>query len=61
LFRLQKNIFCDTFVQFGWTPVHLAARAGNEDVLKKLLLYGVEIDQRDNVNIKSFTLFLICF
>jgi ankyrin repeat protein len=36
--------------QAGQTPIHLAAAGGHVDVLKKLLLVGVEVNDKDNVN-----------
>jgi hypothetical protein len=32
----------------GWTLLHLAARMGNEDLVRLLLSHGVKIDARDN-------------
>ena len=37
-------------IQGGMTSVHLAAKHGNIDVLKALLLQGVEVDDRDVVS-----------
>jgi len=38
-------------VQAGQTAVHITALFGHEEVLKKLLLFGVEIDDRDSVGL----------
>ena len=50
---LPWNWVCDTkmlFSQNGQTAVHVASINGHEDVLKQLLLFGVEVDDRDNVS-----------
>ena len=36
-------------VQEGRTAVHLAAMNGHHDTLKALLLFGVEVNDRDTV------------
>ena len=38
-------------LQDGRTALHLAALNGHHEALRKLLLYGVEIDDRDIVSL----------
>lgn len=46
---------CTDVVQDGRTAVHLAAMNGHHDVLKKLLLFGVEVADRDMVGVLTDT------
>ncbi len=43
------------YLQEGQTAVHLAAASGHVEVLDKLLLYGVEVHDRDSVSAETMT------
>lgn len=47
----KKPIF--NFLQDGKTALHLAAEAGKSEVIRKLLNLGVEVSDRDAVNISK--------
>lgn len=41
--------FFFVFVQFGWTPLHHAARVGNLDLCKLLVKHYAKLDIRNKV------------
>ena len=49
----RKNELIFNFLQDGKTALHLAAEAGKSEVIRKLLNLGVEVSDRDAVNIRQ--------
>lgn len=47
--------------QDGQTAVHLAARNGHLDILRKLVRLGIEIDDRDSVSRHTPIFLSVCF
>ena len=43
-------IMCCVFLQYGWTPLHVAASNGHLDVAKLILMKPEMIKQTDNVS-----------
>jgi ankyrin repeat protein len=48
-FNLQKKIFADEATVRGETPLHLAARANQTDIIRILLRNGAQVDARARV------------
>lgn len=65
LYWLKTNLWNDSvFIQYGRTPLHLAANNGSLEVVRHLCLHGANIDAVTNVShtqLSSFHCFLSLF